>query len=79
MLPRRKFQSENLFSTGIPTNTSPALAVGKMIFIGGQVDLNMEAVVTRPGDLSEQVRIVLANVEPGKMEGGSSYPCELLS
>jgi enamine deaminase RidA (YjgF/YER057c/UK114 family) len=63
MLPRRKFQPENLSSIGITSNTSPALAVGKMIFIGGQVDLDMEAVVTRPDNLTEQIKIILAKIE----------------
>ena len=63
MLPRRRFHPENQFSIGIPTNISHAFAIGKMIFIGGQVDLSMEAAVTQPGDLSAQIRIVLKNIE----------------
>ena len=43
MLPRRRFHPEDQFSIGLPTNTSHALSVGRMTFIGGQVDLNMEA------------------------------------
>ena len=62
MLPRRRFHPAEHFSVGIAMPVSHALACGEMIFVGGQVDLDEAAEVTRPGDLVAQTRIAMSRI-----------------
>lgn len=63
MLPRKRFHPEGHLSIGIPLTHSHALRCGKMIFIGGQADIDGQARVTRPNDIAAQTRIAMQGVK----------------
>jgi len=62
MLSRESFHPENHLSIGIPLTHSHGLACGKMIFIGGQADIDGNAIVTCPDNIVEQTRIAMQGV-----------------
>ncbi|MEQ9488702.1 MAG: RidA family protein [Alphaproteobacteria bacterium] len=62
MLPRKRFHPEDHLSIGIPLNHSHGLKCGRMIFIGGQADIDENATVTRPNDIVAQTEIAMDGV-----------------
>ncbi|MBX2870091.1 MAG: hypothetical protein KTR18_15530 [Acidiferrobacterales bacterium] len=62
MLPRRTFHPDGHLSIGIPLNHSHGIVCGEMVFIGGQADIDANAQVTCPNDITEQTRIAMTGM-----------------
>jgi enamine deaminase RidA (YjgF/YER057c/UK114 family) len=70
MLPRQSIRPEGHWHVGLDVNASQGLRCGPLIFVGGQVDLDPDARMLNPGDLSAQtarcldhIRTVLAEAD----------------
>jgi enamine deaminase RidA (YjgF/YER057c/UK114 family) len=77
MLPRKRFHPEGHLSIGIPLTHSHGLRCGKMIFIGGQADIDGNAHVTRPNDIVAQTRIAMEGVKT-VLAGMGAEPSDLV-
>lgn len=77
MLPRKRFHPDGHLSIGIPLNHSHGIQCGEMIFIGGQADIDGNAVVTRPNEIVAQTEIAMDGVL-AVLEGMNAGPGDLV-
>ncbi|MGI9412581.1 MAG: RidA family protein, partial [Hyphomicrobiales bacterium] len=72
MLPRWAIKPEGHWSVGLDINHNHCVRCGRMIFIGGQVDLDADANQLNPGDLNAQAARSMAHVATLLDEAGAA-------
>ena len=71
MLPRWAITPDGHWSVGLGINHNHCVRCGRMIFIGGQVDLDMDANQLNPGDLHAQAARSMVHVATLLAEAGA--------
>ena len=71
MLPRWAITPDGHWSVGLGINHNHCIRCGRMIFIGGQVDLDMDANQLNPGDLHAQAARSMVHVATLLAEAGA--------